>query len=142
MMTTPCSALIMSSRLVVSCTCRAPGSARLETGETTEVMSLDVHRGPRPGDLSGHRPEALGGCPVHVDALDLLVEGVTLKDLLAGHLHVELHGLRVGMDLDSGPLRAVLVDVGVEGEQARLVRLDELDEPSPESLVGLEPALL
>ena len=45
---------------------------------------------------------------------------------------VVLEGSRVGVDLDERDLSTVLVDVGVEGEQAGFVRLDNRQELAEE----------
>jgi hypothetical protein len=65
-----------------------------------------------------------------------------MGDVLSGHLHVKLHGGRIRMDLDDRHLGSFVVDVSIEGDQARLVRFDRFHELSEGLLEVLELAVL
>src|SRR4029078_581178 len=111
-----------------TCSNRA-GSARLRAGESAQVLGVDPQRHPRSRLLSQRLQDGVAGHPVHLDTRGG-VQGLTVGALspLPNHPHVELHGLRVRVDLDDCYLGAVLVDVLVECDQAGLIGRDEVTQ--------------
>ena len=65
-----------------------------------------------------------------------------LGHTFAGHLHVERHGVLVGVDLGAGQLGAVLVYVLLEVDDTGFVLLDELTHLLAIVLEVLECAFL
>ena len=57
---------------------------------------------------------------------------------LGNDLQMKRHRVGVGVDLDNGDLSAVIVDVLVERDQPRFVRLDEINETGHSLLLGGE----
>ena len=59
-----------------------------------------------------------------------------LGHTFAGHLHVERHGVLVGVDLDAGQLGAVLVYVLLEVDDCRRIPFSvwRLEPDSPQAL--------
>src|SRR5437879_13797796 len=88
---------------------------------------------------------ALGRSAEHLDAgrggQRLLIGA---RGSLANRAHVELERSGVGMDLDHRHLRSFVIHVLVESDEARLIRLDEVDQawhavPLGVNLARLEP---
>jgi hypothetical protein len=84
----------------------------------------DDHRNPRQGDLFHLFQEGVAGHCVDLDALSRVKELARLSKMLAGHLHVERHGVRIGVDLDDAHLGTALVDVKCEVDETGFVRPD------------------
>jgi hypothetical protein len=92
-------------------------------------MRRDGEGNPRPRLLSEHLEDRVAGRPKDLDTRRG-VQGVRVGTFssLADYPHVELHGVRIGVNLDDRRLCPVLVDVLVEGDQSWLVHLDEVTE--------------
>lgn len=89
--------------------------------------------------LTQHPKQGVGG---PADAFGLLDVVIRAADVLPDHLHVELHRGGVRLDLHAADPVGVLVGVDVEGDQARLVGLDDLHELLQALPVLFELALL
>jgi ketosteroid isomerase-like protein len=112
-----------------------------------EVVWHEPGKSPVSGDFKGIQ-ELLGlfgktlelsAGTFKLDLHDLLVSDEHAEvlsefhDPLEGDLHVERHRVRGGVDLDTGYLRTFVVETGLEGDDTRLVGLNETP-PSAEGL--------
>src|SRR5215207_3222557 len=114
-----------------------------EASEPAEVIGLDVHSHPRFCVLSYPLQNGVAGGTVDLEVrggVDELRE--CPPGVLVDHPPVLLYGGRVRVDLDDRRLGAVLVDVGVDGEQTGVVRLQNLEQLLEELPEAFELALL
>src|ERR1700730_6925093 len=111
--------------------------------ESAQVVPPDAQGDPRSRLLSEHLEDRVAGRPVDLNAR-CGIQGLRVRSLglLADHVHVKLHGVSVGVNLDDPYLCALLVEVLIESDQSRLVRLNEVTEPSDALPLLLELALL
>src|SRR5215208_1830375 len=137
------------SLLRVAACCTVLRSQWYQSGINIALVSTYPRRSPdlssqscRPSGLESPAQTAVAGRSVDLDALRGVQELVRPSEMLGANLHVERHGVLVGMDLDDAHLFAVLTDVEREVDQTGLVLLDEGTEVSEVLLEVLEFTLL
>ena len=109
------------------------------------MVGLDAQCDAGPRLPSQHLEDGVARGAEHLDAGRRLHSlRVSTCGALGNRLHVKRHRFGVGVDLDNRDLGTCLVDVLVERDHPRLVRLDEVDEarhtvPLVGELPWLEP---
>src|ERR1700730_18959848 len=105
-------------------------------------MRVDAQRNLRSGLLLEHTQDISGRRSEDLDTRGGLQRlGVGLPGAVTDDPHMEFQGGSVRMDLDNCHLAVVLIDVLVEGDQPRLILLDEAGQPRDALLFSTEFAV-
>src|SRR5882672_1790326 len=110
-------------------TCELRSALRDRAREPAEVLAVDADFHAVACLLAEGLQNRIARLAEHLNP-DRRVERLRVRLLraLADDSHVRLHRRGVRVDLDDGYFVAGFVDILVEGDQPRLVRLDEFDE--------------